>query len=277
MKKVDFKSLIKFLIISIFFTSCSKEEPNLISVLNNNIADAAFHHINSIVDIELGYFEDNSDLNGLNSFLIKEHDTCPDITLSFSNDSSYIDSLWIDYGEEGCEWKGRTKTGKILITQNGKRNQTGTITRVELINLIIDDYAILGTQIIERSEVEINSGNWVGTDHVQVNDAIIKNNKQLSEFIWNSDRVRQGNIENGELIFCIEGNMNGINSEGFKYTITTRTPLKHKLYCPRIISGVLNVFDESGINPQTIDYGNGTCDLEAIISTEYNNFEVSLW
>ena len=57
----------------------------------------------------------------------------------------------------------------------------------------------------------------------------------------------------------------------------TRTPLKYKLYCPRIVSGVLNVFDESGMNPQTIDYGNGTCDLEAIISNEYNNFEISLW
>ena len=71
MKKFGFKSLIKFSIISIFFISCSKEEPNLISALNNNIADAAFNHINSIVDIELGYFEDNSDLYGLNSFLFE--------------------------------------------------------------------------------------------------------------------------------------------------------------------------------------------------------------
>lgn len=277
MKKTRYKLLFRLVFVPLIFVSCTEVEPNLTTAINNNIADAAFNHINSVADTELGYFENQYYINEPNSFLIEEHDTCPSITLSFSSDSSYIDSLWIDYGDEGAEWKERTKTGNILITQNGKRNEIGTITKVELINFTIDYYSISGTQNIERSEVEINSGNWIGTDHVQVIEAVIKNIHQTNEFIWNSDRIRQGNVENGELVVCIEGNMNGINTKGFEYAITTRTPLKYKLSCPRIVSGVLNVYDESGVNSQTIDYGDGICDFKATVANEYDTFEITLW
>ena len=277
MKKTRYKLLFRLVFVPLIFVSCTEVEPNLTTAINNNIADAAFNHINSVADTELGYFENQYYINEPNSFLIEEHDTCPSITLSFSSDSSYIDSLWIDYGDEGYEWKERTKTGGILITQNGKRNEIGTITKVELINFTIDYYSISGTQNIERSEVEINSGNWIGTDHVQVIEAVIKNIHQTNEFIWNSDRIRQANLENGELVVCIEGNMNGINTKGFEYAITTRTPLKYKLSCPRIVSGVLNVYDESGVNSQTIDYGDGICDFKATVANEYDTFEITLW
>lgn len=277
MKKTRYKLLFQLVFVPLIFVSCTEVEPNLTTAINNNIADAAFNHINSVADTELGYFENQYYINNPNSFLIEEHDTCPSITLSFSSDSSYIDSLWIDYGDEGYEWKERTKTGGILITQNGKRNEIGTITKVELINFTIDDYSISGTQNIERSEIEINSGNWIGTDHVQVIEAVIKNIHQTNEFIWNSDRIRQVNVENGELVVCIEGNMNGINTKGFEYAITTSTPLKYKLSCPRIVSGVLNVYDESGINSQTIDYGDGTCDFKATVANEHDTFEITLW
>jgi len=277
MKKASFRLFFKVLFGSVIFISCTKEESDLTSAHNNNIADAAFNHINSVIDAELAFFENQFDINKINSFISKEHDSCSDITLSLSSDSSYIDSLLIDYGEKGCKWKERTKTGKILITQNGKRNHVGTQTKIELINFTIDNYSIKATQTIERTELEINSGKWICTDHVEVIDAIINNINQTNEFRWNSDRIRQGSIINDELVFCVEGNMNGINSKGKKYTTTTKTPLKFKLNCPRIISGKLNLYEESGINPKTIDYGDGTCDSKATISTEYNEHKVSLW
>tara|TARA_B100000401_G_C52695401_1_gene666462 strand:+ start:132 stop:971 length:840 start_codon:yes stop_codon:yes gene_type:complete len=279
MKQAENKILFKILFGSLIFISCAADDlyPQLTSALNNNVADATFNHISSVVDTELEYFENQFDINETTFFLTNEHDTCPNITLSFSSDSSYIDSICIDYGEQGMDWKNRTKKGKILVSQNGRRNQIGTITKVEFINFTIDEYSITGTQIIKRSKVEINSGNWIGTDHVQVIEAEIKNTNKADDFVWNSDRIRQGNIENGEFVVCIEGTMDGVNSDGFEYTITTRTPLKYSLYCPRIVSGILNIYDDSEINPQEIDYGDGTCDSKATVSVDNNHFEISLW
>jgi len=279
MKQAKYKIFLKILFGSLIFISCGKDEssPLLTSALNNNIADATFNHINSVVDTELEYFENQFDINETTFFIHNEHDTCPNITVGLSSDTSYIDSICIDYGEEGIEWKNRIKKGKILISQNGKRNQIGTITKVELINFTIDDYSITGTQIIERAKIEINSGNWIGTDHVQVIEARIKSTIKAEDFVWNSDRVCQRSIEKEELVVCIEGTMNGVNSDGFEYTITTRIPLKYSLNCSRIVSGILNVYDDSETTPQVINYGDGTCDSEATIDVGNNNFEISLW
>ena len=273
------KLLFKLFLGTILLISCEREHQgfSFISSRENDIADAAFNHINAVVDTELEYLESQIESNKKNNFLSEEHDTFPNISWSYSTDFSHIDSVWIDYGEQGGQWKDRTKTGQILITQNGKRNEVGTVTKVELINFKIDDYFINGLERIERIETQINSGIWIGTDHVKIENAELIRVDGLNIFSWSSDRVRQANVIDGELLVCIEGNMNGVNSYGSKYTITTNSPLKFKLNCPRIVSGVLTLHDESYSNHQTIDYGEETCDVSADITIDNEKYRITLW
>lgn len=139
------KVLFGLLIGGVSLTSCKKEDPNLISSENNALADAAFNHIGSVMDTEVTYAEVQTGTNKTSNLLSSEHDTCATVTWSLSSDQSYVDTVWIDYGNGGCEWQGRTKTGKVLITQDGKRSSIGTTTKIELIDFTIDnkDYEII--------------------------------------------------------------------------------------------------------------------------------------
>lgn len=257
-------------------TSCKKEDPNLVSSENNAIADAAFNHIGSVMETEVGYAEDQAGTNKTNNILSSEHDTCANVTWSLSSDQSFVDTVWIDYGNGGCEWQGRTKTGKILITQDGKRSDVGTTTKVELIDFTVDQYAIEGTKTIEKTAVEFSAGNINGTDHVQVTGAKITSPDGSEEFSWESDRIHKGGLVDGELVVLVEGSINGVNTQGTAFTITTPTPLKFKWLCPRIVSGVLSL-TPAGMETRSIDYGDGTCDLKATVTIDNKDYEIILW
>ena len=272
MKKV----LLGLAIGSIALVGCKKEDPNLISSENNALADAAFNHLGSVMDAEVGYAEDQTGTNKTNSILSNEHDTCANVTWSLSSDQSYVDSIWIDYGNGGCEWQGRIKTGKILITQDGKRSTIGTTTKIELIDFTIDEYAIEGTKTVEKTNAEWSVGNFNVTDHVTVTGAKITSPDGNSEFSWESDRIHKGGLVDGEWVVLVEGTIDGVNTQGTAFTITTSTPLKFKLFCPRIVSGVLNL-TPAGMSTRSIDYGDGTCDLKATVTIDNNDYEIILW
>ena len=270
------KVLFGLLIGGVSLTSCKKEDPNLISSENNALADAAFNHIGSVMDTEVTYAEDQTGTNKTSSVLSSEHDTCATVTWSLSSDQSYVDTVWIDYGNGGCEWQGRTKTGKILITQDGKRSSIGTTTKIELIDFTIDEYAVEGTKTVERTATEWSVGNFNGTDHVVVTGAKITNPDETAEFSWSSDRIHKGGLVDGEWVVLVEGTIDGINTQGTAFTITTGSPLKFKLFCPRIVSGVLNL-TPAGMDTRSIDYGDGTCDLKATVTIDNKDYEIILW
>lgn len=270
------KVLFGLLIGGVSLTSCQKEDPNLISSKNNALADAAFNHIGSVMDAEVNYAEQQTSTNKTDDILTGDHDTCATVTWGLSDDQTYVDTVWIDYGTGGCEWQGRTKTGKILITQNGKRSTIGTVTKIEFIDFTIDEYKIEGIKTHERTAYQWSVGNFNGTDHVLVSNAKVTSPDGTEEFSWESDRIHQVGLIDGEWVALIEGTINGVNTQGTAFTITTSSPLKFKLFCPRIVSGVLNL-TPAGMDTRSIDYGDGDCDLKATVTIDNVDYQIILW
>ena len=115
--KLSTKLILGTFFAGIALTSCQKEvkDDSIISTENNTVADAAFGHLNDIVDTEVKIIEDNQYGTQKTTAI---GDSCANISFTLSNDSSYIDSIIIDDGNLGCEWQGRTRKGKIITTQN---------------------------------------------------------------------------------------------------------------------------------------------------------------
>ncbi len=277
--KKTFKIFLGIIVIGISVTSCKKENPDFTSSENNSLADAAFIHIENVVDAEVKFAEDENAAQKTNGIQSANHDTCASVTWSLSNDLSYIDSVTIDYGEGGCTWQGRTKTGKILVTMDGKGSEEGTNTKVELIDFTIDGYKVEGIKQIETTSVTRLLGfpiNW--TEHVTVSNGKITSPNGNEKFTWTSDRIHKAGLIDNEIILLIDGTINGVNTKGESFTITTNSnnPIKFVWGCPRVVSGILNI-TPAGKSTRTIDYGDGTCDYKATVTINKKDYEIILW
>ena len=114
------------------------------------LADAAFNHIESIVNTEVDKLEQEHLGVGASYSYLADTDSFINIMFSLSSNNEYIDTIWINYGTDGCEWRGRIIKGKVLITQDGKRSTIGTITKVELNNFFIENYKVEGIKTVQR-------------------------------------------------------------------------------------------------------------------------------
>tara|TARA_B110000211_G_C14036881_1_gene534988 strand:- start:78 stop:893 length:816 start_codon:yes stop_codon:yes gene_type:complete len=270
--KISTRLILGTFIAGIALTSCNKEkDDSTISTENNTLADAAFGHLNDVVDTEVEIIEDN--IYGTQK-TTAIGDSCANISFTFSNDSSYIDSIIIDYGTLGCEWQGRVRKGKIIITQNGKKSVTGTITKVEVDQFFIDDYQLEGVKLIENLGGTLIPFKF--ENHVQVIGGKITSPDGTKTFQWNADKNHTLGLNGGIPYLLMEGTVNGINTNGVAFTINTTSPLKAVWGCPRIVEGTLEV-TPAGFATRTLDYGNGTCDFKATITVNGNTKNIILW
>jgi hypothetical protein len=254
-------------------TSCKKEgkDDSTLSTENNTLADAAFGHLNDVVNTEVKIIEDNAYETQKTT---ATGDTCANISFTFSSDSSYIDTIVIDYGSQGCEWQGRTRKGKIIISQNGKKSVAGTITKVEVDNFFIDGYPLEGEKLIENL-----GGTFIPfkfQNHVKVIGGKVTSLDGSTTFHWNADQIHTLGLAGLIPHLLVEGTVNGVNTNGVAFAIKTTTPLKTVWGCPRIVEGTLDI-TPAGFATRTLDYGDGTCDFKATVTVNGNTKNIILW
>lgn len=275
MKSVQ-KLLFVLLTVGSALVSCKKEDVSTVTSEDIQLADAAFNHIESIVNTEVNKLEKEHLGVGESYSYLVDNDSVVSIKFSFSSNNEYIDSIWINYGTDGYEWRDRIIKGKVLITQNGKKSTIETITKVELNDFFIDDYKVEGIKTIEKNAIEFSLGNYNTTDHVLVSGGQLISPDRTQTIQWNSDRIHKKYSVNGDSFVLIEGSINGVNTEGTAFTITTGKPLKFNSSCTRIVEGELRV-TPSEMSTRTLNYGNGTCDLKATVTMENKEYEIILW
>ena len=273
MKSVQ-KLLLSLLTVGFSLLSCKKENINTITSEDIQLADAAFNHIESIVNTEVDKLEKEHLGVGASYSYLADTDSFINIMFSLSSNNEYIDTIWINYGTDGCEWRGRMIKGKVLITQDGKRSTIGTTTKVELNDFFIDDYKVEGIKRVEKTAIEFSLGN--STDHVLVTGGQLTSPDKTQTIQWNSDRIHKNDLVDGESFVLIEGSINGVNTEGTAFTITTGKPLKFNSSCTRIVEGELKV-TPSEMSTRTLNYGDGACDLKATVTIEGKDYDIILW
>lgn len=270
-------------VVSLFAASCEEEEDNnTTSAENNQIGDAAFSHLGQIVETEVKYYEDSIFPTGFqeeDGVVVEDgddNDVCADVTISLNQNETFIDTLIIDYGTEGCIWRGRLRRGKIIIAKNGNYRTVGTKTTVTLDDFSIDGYEIEGKKEITRDSYQISTNNIYFTDNITVTDGLITSPNGINVFTWESQRTHKIGYVNGEWVTIIEGVINGVNTQGAPFTITTGTPVKFSWTCPRIVEGTLNI-THAGSSTHVLNYGDGTCDDKATVTINGTVYNITLW
>jgi len=189
--------------------------------------------------------------------------SCATVTVS---SETYPKEIIVEFGEDCLDRFGNTRTGTIIITISDTLKNEGAVLTVEF------DSVTFRNRLIERYMVMENlgpneAGNWVmairDTATLHYGDSITSVRISEYEQEWLSGFGTPGFED--DVFYRTGGGTVTINDE----TVFTRTiiePLLIDRSCGYIISGILEIVKLD--NVMTIDFGDGTCDSEAVVTKD---------
>ena len=281
MKRFGF--LMVVLVLALF--SCKKDTNNdennntstddVLAASQNSLASNMFDDVYKQVDNSNAIVQDScggkKSLEGPMSY-------CVTITLGTGefDTITWPKHITVDFGMAGCQgFDYRIRKGKLLYTTTGWFHDSGTVVTVTTDNYYVDGYKVEGTKTITNNGRNSNQNlNW----HVVVTNALITH-PNGDHHTWNTDRTTEWIFGESTPLdfwdnkFSTKGTANGTTTTGATYTFTIDNahPLITQFGCRWIEQGILTLTVTS--HPSiTIDYGNGTCDADAIATVNGVNY-----
>jgi hypothetical protein len=198
------------------------------------------------------------------SFRLSE---CVNISREFFEDSR---TITIDFGEENCEGAdGKFRRGKIIITRSGFYWHSEVTATYTFENYFVDDNQVIGTKSYTGS---FNDDGTYSSYFTAEGEIILADD--AGTITWNSTRnyyISEGADTRGLADNRVEvtGFSNGVTSGGDTFSSEITEPLI-RIYeegCFRhYVSGITEILHADG-TVITINYGDGTCDNLAEVTT----------
>ena len=187
---------------------------------------------------------------------------CVTRTVEKPEEGDYPMIITLEFDAE-CDFGNVTKSGTIIITLTGPRNEEGSQLIVEFVDFYVNGILIEGTRIHDFL------GNGECTMTMADGKFTNEEGQVMTRNVYRHRiRVEGGDTEDiGDDVFEIEGNAEGLNFEGYTYTKTITKALRKTRECRWIISGTIVTESEGGINC-TLDFGDGECDNLATRTVE---------
>lgn len=188
--------------------------------------------------------------------------------------------ITVNFGDEGCEdWKGRLRTGMIIIDYTDHRFIPGAIHIITFDNFTIDGVAIAGSRTITNTSETL--ADFVSTD-IDVNISLTWPNEGGTYTrigSWSKERIRTPNPINDQII--VSGGVTGVNKGGLAYTVDITKDIVWKRGCA-LSKGVFVPVE--GLKVKTIgddlvliiDFGEGECDNLATVTRNGIEKEIEL-
>jgi hypothetical protein len=269
------RKLLYILIGFVPLTSCENRRGELMDETSKEAAveavnSASFYdHIFTLTKKTVDEIEIDEQLKiGQASFVA---DPCADVVYYLSQDLSYVENITISYNDFSCSQVGRRRIGKIHVFLTGLISEEGTIATVTMQDFYLEHHKIEGTQISTNKNV---------TGAVWEFDQKVDNGKitfPSGDFsLWESKKNTEINFLTKQYIQT--SSSSGINSEGIEFEIETITPLEKSFSCDYIQKGSI-LIELEDYNDMLIDYGNGTCDDQATVTIdddEYKSFDITI-
>lgn len=266
-------------------TSCKKRKLNrdttseqddaLAHSLFEDLAKTVDEHADSVQYLKSGRFAEAYKMAG----------PCATVTLTPFDTATFPKTLTIDFGPTNCAGNdGKNRKGKIVVTITGKYRTPGTVITIKPDNYYVNDNKIEGTKTVTNNGRN-NAGNLSYSVEV-VGKITTTDNKTIE---WKSSRTREW-IEgesttfwthgiNGitDDVYSITGTGSGVNRDGRKFEAAITTPLRVQ-FCGlkiEITKGVIELQPED-LKKRVIDYGNGSCDNQAVVTIGKKTYTVNL-
>lgn len=279
MQKVNLLTLAVALL-CVFLVGCSKED--IVDRANDtneavetgkdySITETAFEDVQDLVD---GAAQQEAVLNGFTDIPVADHRDCADINIETTTTSIFPVTMTMDYGS-GCVMNnGRTASGVITVVFTDRPRQAGAYYTITFTDFELDGHTISGTRTVTN-----NGTNSEG----QLSFTVTVDNGQITfpdgtVFSYTTDRTRTL-VEGAETkfetdgiaginddVWEITGTANGVNREGNNYEVEVSEPLRRAMNCRWLTAGVMRIDTEVYNNTIVIDFGEGDCDDQAVVT-----------
>ncbi len=170
----------------------------------------------------------------------------------------------------GCEVQGVTKSGTLIITLTGARDEIGTQRIMEYQDFTVNGYVLNGT------EVFTHNGNRTFSVSLEDGTIVTPDGESIT---WYHEKERiqvegQDTEDTQDDVFETTGTSNGVSRNGSFYTREITSPLVSSRDCFWITSGVV----ESNVDGDIVitDFGDGTCDDIAIRTENGESEEITM-
>jgi len=257
--------------LTLLYTGCQKEEdPNTDPLGNNDkqvdatkddaLADKLFSELTDITDEAMRGNDKSYKGLVLDTIFMGPCVTVTIDTLSFPF------TVTVDFGETNCLCNdGKWRRGKIHVEHTGPYWAVGTIITSTLEDYFVNEHEVIGTKIAtNQGRNAANNPTWT----VHVDGQVIKPNGGV--VTWIGDRMRE--LAEGwntpfkwwDDTYMLTGSHNVVASNGATLSATIIQGLEFTLNCYWIKSGIIE-FQHSDLPLIVLDYGDGTCDDDAIV------------
>ncbi len=200
---------------------------------------------------------------------------CFTVTVVPNTPGVFPKTVTLDFGT-GCLGRdGKLRKGKIITVYTGRMSVPGSKATTTFDNYYVDSFKIEGTHINEN----VSASNQQAYN-VKVVNGRITNTSNGKWKLWNSNKTITQIEGNGTPIFPLDdvfritGTASGSNSVGATWTSAITEPLIKKFTCRWIVKGVVVITRNAHV--ATLDYGNGNCDNQALITVNGNSRTIIL-
>jgi hypothetical protein len=275
------KALILFIAVTAFlFTSCNKRasllESDSINLADDDaVVETVYEDVFNSVD-NATIMAENSLKSGLTETGILVSDSCPAVSATHPQGALWPKTITIDFGAGCVGLYNNTRAGKIITVVTGPRNVTGSKRTVTFENYYFNGIKVEGTKVLENIgpnannniviSVKLTGGKLIFPDGTSIQRSFENQREWIAGFTTK-------NIWDDECL--ITGSTNGINIKGEAYTNTIITALHWKRVCQFIVSGVVKI-ERTGVEPITLNFGDGECDAKAVVQRGDQTKEILL-
>jgi len=174
--------------------------------------------------------------------------------------------ITVDFGIAGCtDTRGNVRKGKLKFAYDGRRFQPGSKVVMTPENYSINEIKLEGV----RTSTNVQGS----TSDAPKFRVVLENGKATfpdgsfaereSDITW--EWIRAVNPADDHLLIDQVSTANGTTRGGRSYTVSVVEDLKYKRFCGIAVDGIKKYVID-GEKEIVINYGNGTCDKNVIIS-----------
>ena len=274
MKKNWILKLTVIAVIGILFAACSDDNKDTLSPFEDLVVadddtdtDATFEAIDTEVDI--AFLEQNGNLGRAKS------GSCPVVVVDSVNHV-----VTLDFGETNCTRNRKEFRGKIIINYTSRPTRVGASKIITFDNFFVNDNKVEGTRTIENTRLDNAGGieqkvTLVGGKITLTDDRTI-----TREADWTRTWLRGDTTTVDDDEFHLDGTANGKTRRDVNYNVEIMETLVWKRECKMQgihlpASGIKKVSADNRPT-RTIDFGDGTCDRQVVITIDGNSRTVDL-
>lgn len=196
--------------------------------------------------------------------------SCPSVSLTPSGLSNYPKTLTIDFGTS-CTLNNHTYSGSITASLSGRIREIGTTVSISFNNLKVDTISVGGT-------ISLTVDNF-STLNTQITLTEVISNGALTfpsgGITLNTNQTVKWTINtlsdySDDIFEVLDGNSSATGTDGKTFTSEVKETVVIITSCtkPEPVDGKMDITSPEYNYPATIDFGDGTCDGKAIVTTK---------